>query len=194
MPELPPLIPGDSNLPEHDDLSVGAATVIQRVRAQIGSLNDNITQGEPHFQEHVPSFDDDRWTVLLWNAIGKVNIKEQPKTAYDISSYPYTDAVGGYAVYLGLLVEAIKHFIITYTEEPDTQGLGSAPYLSRRDYWTRWQTTLSLIEGDFEDAVSAFKIGMIGFGSAAILIGGRQVPYGYTPKVRPSARYSWGWY
>lgn len=193
MPDLIPLIPGDSNLPEHDDLSVGAQTVIERVRSQLGSLNDNITTGEPYFQESVPSFDDDRWANILWNAIGKVNIKDQPKTQYDISSYPYDDALGGYALYLAVLVEAIKHFIITYTEEPDTNGLGNAPYLSRRDYWTRWQTTLSLIESDFESAVSAFKIEMIGFGRAAILIGGRQVPYGYTPKVRPSYRYAWGW-
>lgn len=189
MPELQPIPSGV--LEGFDDLPEAAQTMIRRAQEQFGSLYDNVTAGQPHFQEDSPSFDDDRWAVLLWNAVGRVNMTGAPKTSYTVSGYPYSGATGGYAVYLALLIEAMRHFIVTYTEHPQ-DNLQNAPFL-KHDHWQRWKDTLSIIERDFESAVAAFKYESMGFGQSALLIGGRQVPYGYTPKVRPSTRYFWGW-
>lgn len=111
---------------------------------------------------------------LMGVALSKLNGMAQPWSSYTL------DGQNGPAFPLqfwgGLLasmtyVEAIKHLIRSYTEQPQFQGPGIARQ-DRRDYAQRWRQVLEDEQAEVKSQLDVFKIRHIMTGSPRVLVSG----------------------
>lgn len=170
----------------YSDLSTEAQGIIEEVKARFGNLYDSINGG-PHLADESPSFDDDTYALLLKAAVQRVNSKGVVTKSFTLMGFPYIEPIGEGAITLALVVEVIKHFILTYTEVTSATGM-DGPYLSRGDYMDRWEKTRTMFESDLDDAVAALDKAIITAGSgsgSALLIWTNQMPWGTSARVRP---------
>ena len=127
------------------DLPAEAKEVIHVTKERFADCFDSEDFGP--FITEFHRFDNDRLAVLLDLAIGQlflyVNI---PGFILDVKQYPYGNPAFRQAAILALTIEIILHLIRSYTEIPDTTAV-QAPDVRRRDYHSRWQTTLK----DYQD-------------------------------------------
>lgn len=135
--------------------------------------------GGPWLQDRtVKNFSRQKMAKLLPDALYYVNNVDQPVTAFDDSTFPYT----GHSPLLSqaLLVESIYHLMRSYVEQP--QPVGQAiTYFDRRDYLTRWSTVLQGEEKKLQDWLAIFKLQYTGFGASALLVGGYASSLARTP-------------
>ena len=192
---------GESS-PDYDRLDDGMKALVESVWVRFADLFDS-PDGGPHLQVYFQSrFGRGRMAQLLGTALRSLNVMAQPHTTYTIESveqggkgFPL-EAWGG-VLESALYIEAIKHLIRSYVEQPEPTGVNVAR-LDRRDYMQRWQAVLDMERRDFEEAKDHFKIAHMGLGRPRVLVsGGVYGTYGPTRVAGSQAarpRYWTAWY
>jgi hypothetical protein len=171
---------GESS-PDYDHLHSEMKHIVDTVWVRFADLYDSPGGGPnlmTYFQTH---FNRGRLAQLLRIAIGTLNTVAQPHSTYtlddhhDISqgghgaTFPFR--VWGPLLERSLFVEALKHLIRSYVEQPMFVG-GAVTRLDRRDYIDRWNIVLSQEEPVFQRQMEVFKIAHMGMGKPAVLVAG----------------------
>lgn len=68
-------------------------------------------------------------------------------------------------------IEALKHLIRSYVEQPEAVGVNVAR-MDRRDYMSRWQQVLEMEIEDFKGQMDVFKMAHMGLGRPRVLVSG----------------------
>jgi hypothetical protein len=161
--------------PAYDALPAGMQDFLERqVWVRFADLFDSAGGGpnlQSYFQAH---WSRGRMAQLMGVALGKLNGMAQPWSSYTL------DGQNGPEFPLqfwgGLLasmtyVEAIKHLIRSYTEQPQFMGPGIARQ-DRRDYAQRWREVLEDEQAEVRSQLDVFKIRHIMTGSPRVLVSG----------------------
>lgn len=191
---------GESN-PAYDSLDVGMKAIVESVWVRFADLFDSPTGG-PHLQVYFQTrFNRGRIAQLLGMALNRLNTIAQPHMTYSLHGPP-EGAQFPYASWGGLLdnltyIEAIKHLVRSYTEQPLADGI-TVSRLDRRDYMERWMRVLAMEQEDAKASLDVFKIAHMGLGRASVLVsGGVYGDYGPTRLPGSAAarpRYWTRWY
>lgn len=162
---------GESS-PDYDALDIGMRGIVESAWVRFADLFDS-PDGGPHLKVYFQArFTRGRMAQLLQIALGKLNTIAQPHQTYGLhnqNQFPY--AQWGPLLDQALYIEAIKHLIRSYTEQPEVMGITTAR-LDRRDYMDRWMRVLEMEMGDFKNQLDVFKMAHMGLGRPAILISG----------------------
>ena len=160
--------------PDYDSLCSNMKDLIGTVWIRFADLYDSPGGGpnlQTYFQTH---FNRQRLAQLLKIAIGTLNTVAQPHSTYSLCGdggqrFPFR--VWGPLLERSLFVEALKHLIRSYVEQPQFVG-GAVTRLDRRDYIDRWNIVLSMEEPVFQRQMEVFKIAHMGMGKPAVLVSG----------------------
>ena len=173
---------GEAN-PSYDGLCPSMKDIVDTTWVRFADLFDSPAGGPnlmTYFQTH---YNRGRLAQLLRIAVGTLNTVAQPFQTYTIdgdggAAFPV--ARWGALLERSLYIEAIKHLIRSYVEQPMFIG-GSVTRLDRRDYMDRWNIVLGMEEPVFQRQLEVFKIANMGMGRPAILVsGGAYGRYGPT--------------
>lgn len=161
--------------PAYDALPAGWRSAVESVWIRLADAFDS-PYGGPYLQ--VPrqsSFGRNRLAQLLGMAVGRLNTISQPQSTYSTSGeFPF--AQWGPLAEQALYVEALRHLVRSYVEQPDVQ-LGSAvSRLDRRDYMDRWSAVLKDAQDDLERQLDSFRMANLGLGAARVLVSGGVYP------------------
>jgi hypothetical protein len=160
--------------PAYDSLGSDFKGIIETVWPMFADGFDTPTGGLYLQTLYQSGFGRGRMAQLLGLSLSKLNVSAQPTTTYTL------DGVGGplfpIAAWGGLLsqmltVEIIKHIIRAYTEQPDPRNVTLA-FLDRRDYITRWQTSLQAEMETLKPIEEVFRIRHMGLGAPSVLVAG----------------------
>lgn len=103
------------------------------------------------FIEEVSYFNKDRVSSVLEYAINDVMAYcLSPYAEWSLVSYPYKHNFAKGCLQIAMIIEVIRHYIISYVEIPDTSRLG-APDVIRRDYLDRWKGVLQDYQNQLKD-------------------------------------------
>ena len=175
---------------ECDIVEKTAQDIIAEVKERFSDLYDNDDFGT--WLAEGSNFDDTRFTVLMEHAVQKVNSSMMWIGSFNVENYPF-DIVPFYtALRCALLMECIKHFITSYTEDPDVSS-ASSPHAVRRDYKSRWESTLSIYKDDFADASRGLNRCLVqsnGIGTKVLV--GFSSRYANNPRYRRPTPRTWG--
>lgn len=165
---------GESS-PAYDRLDDGMKAVVESAWMRFADLFDS-PEGGPHLQVYFQSrFGRGRMAQLLGVALGRLNTVAQPHTTYSLVGPPegkqFPIAQWGGLLDQALYIEAIKHLIRSYVEQPEAVGVNVAR-LDRRDYMSRWQTILEMEREDFASQMEVFKMAHMGLGRGRVLVSG----------------------
>jgi hypothetical protein len=164
---------GDAN-PAYDSLAPTMKDIVDTTWIRFADLFDSPGGGPnlmTYFQTH---WGRGRLAKLMRIAVGTLNTVAQPFQTYTI------DGDGGAAFPIdkwgpllerSLYIEALKHLIRSYVEQPMFVG-GSVTRLDRRDYQDRWSVVLGMEDPVFQKQLEIFKISNMGLGKPAILVSG----------------------
>jgi hypothetical protein len=173
---------GQAN-PAYDRLSPALKDLVDSVWIRFADLFDHPTGGpnlQTYFQAH---FDRGRMAQLMRIAVGRLNTMAQPFQTYSIDdgqgggTFPVDQ--WGALLETATYVEALKHLIRSYVEQPEFAGSGAVSRLDRRDYLQRWQSILYGTggagggeEGMLRQQLEVFKIANMGLGRPKVLVSG----------------------
>lgn len=157
METLSPTIPGQ---------------IIDHAWLKLEDLFDSELGGPWLRDKTVQSFNKDKMAALLMDALYVINNEYQPVTDFTQDDWPAGDIP---LAAQALLIESIYHLIRSYVEQPTPQG-SEMSWFDRRDYFTRWQSVLTVEEAKFFRLLDIFKLQFTGFGSTSMLIGGHSSP------------------
>ncbi len=190
---------GEAN-PAYDSLPQDMKGIVDAVWIKFADLFDS-PAGGPHLQTYYQThWSRGRMAQLMKSALGRINTMQQPFGTYTI------DGVGGQkfpvAQWGPLLetftyVEAVKHLIRSYVEQPDLRTGTNITYQDRRDYMDRWREIYDLESDMLKSQLDAFKIARLSLSVPSVLVGGgaygRYAPTRIVGMVgRP--RYFYRWY
>jgi len=175
-----------TSAPLYEALSEGMRDIIESVWMRFSDLFDSAVGG-PHLKEYSQSnFGRERIAELLRVAVGRLNTVSQPYQSYGItgdSEFPIVQ--WGALLEQATMVEAIKHLMRSYVEQPSAQGIQSAR-LDRRDYLNRWETVLRIEESTLTSQLDIFKMASMNLGQPSIMVAGGV--YGNLRRNAPPAR------
>lgn len=160
--------------PDYDFLSPEMKDIVDLTWVRFADLFDSPAGGpnlQTYFQTH---YNRGRMAQLLRIAVGTLNTVAQPYQTYTIDgvgSAAFPVAKWGPLLEKSLYIEAIKHLVRSYVEQPMFVG-GSVTRLDRRDYMDRWRMVLSDEEATFNRQLEVFKIANMGLGRPAVLVSG----------------------
>lgn len=157
----------------YDNLTDDMKGLVEKVWVKFADLFDS-PFGGPHLQVYFQTrFGRGRMANLLHSALGRLNTIAQPTTTYTLGPEPPVFPLGTWGSLLetALYIEAIKHLIRSYVEQPEAMGVSIAR-LDRRDYMARWERVLQMEQSDFENQLSVFKIRHMGLGRVRTLVSG----------------------
>lgn len=159
-------------MPNYDLLSDATRLMVEQATWFFADLFDSTTGGpwlNENFQTH---FDYDRIAFLLRQATMKFNVMGYPITRYGVTSDDQAIPANFSELMLwGTKLEAIKHLILSYTEQPDFRNMATT-YTDRRDYADRWRAVLADEKQDYEKAVKLAKRKLLSLGRGSILVAG----------------------
>ena len=162
---------GESS-PAYDALDIGMRGIVESSWLRFADLFDS-PEGGPHLQVYFQArFTRGRMAQLLQVALNKLNTMAQPHMTYSLeqqNQFPF--AQWGGLLDMALYIEAIKHLVRSYTEQPAVEGVTTAR-LDRRDYMERWMRVLEIEQRDFESMSETFKIAHMGLGRPRVLVSG----------------------
>lgn len=175
--EVTPASRALDNLPEDFHSLLGA------VWMRFSDLFDS-PHGGPHLQVYYQTrFNRGRVAELMGTALRRLNVIAQPHMTYTLDGNGgkvFPVAQWGGILEQATFIEAIKHLIRSYAEQPDASSVSLAR-LDRRDYMSRWETVLRMEQEDYEDMIDNFKIAHMGLGRPRVLVsGGAYGHYGPT--------------
>lgn len=150
-----------------------AGIAVERAWTKLEDLFDS-ELGGPHLRDRTLAvFDKTKMAKLLPDALYRIGATYQPAIVYTEDNFPFD----GHSVLASqaLLVEAIRHLMRSYVEQPLPVG-SNVTYFDRRDYLNRWQTIFQLENDLFILWLDLFKQDQIGFGNTATLVGGYNSP------------------
>lgn len=141
--------------------------------------------GGPYLRDvTLANFDKKKLALLTDNALMAINLKP-PAQDFTVDSFPYTQ--GRALLAKSLLIEAIKHLMRSYVEQPNVVGAGQISYFDRRDYRDRWQAMYQIEMEEFKHWLALWKRGFWNFGSGSLLIdlkSGRRQMYPQLDRAR----------
>lgn len=177
----------------YDTLSDGYRSIVDGVWMRFeDGFDSNV--GGPHLQMYAQAnFGHERVAQLMGIALKRINTASQPHTTYAMSAgtdFPFTEWGG--ILEQATAIEAIKHLMRSYVEQPAADGVNVAR-LDRRDYLSRWGEILEIEEKQFEDALAVFKLAQMNLGRGSVLVSGGL--YGSLHPTNPTRRprYLSGW-
>jgi hypothetical protein len=184
MPVLPDIpVDGSGASPIlYADLSADAQVIVIKAKARMNDLFD-AADGGPMLAELSSNFTDDKYALLLEDAIQRINGKGAVSKRYGLDSYPYGDTVAAGALMSSMLISIIRHLILSYTEQAPAEGM-DGPYLSRDDYVNRWAAPLTSLEAELKERIGGLDRLLLGSGTSS-LIWSNQMPWGVSTRVRP---------
>ena len=160
--------------PDYDRLCSSMKELISTVWIRFADLYDSPSGGPNLMTYYQTHFNRQRLAQLLRIAIGTLNTVAQPHMTYTLCGdggqrFPYH--TWGPLLERSLFIEALKHLIRSYVEQPMFVG-GAVTRLDRRDYIDRWNIVLSMEEPVFQRQMEVFKIAHMGLGKPAALVAG----------------------
>lgn len=159
-------------MPNYEALGESARLLVEQASWFFADLFDSATGGpwlQENFQTH---FTYDRMAFLLRMATMKFNVLGYPVTQYGVArgdkAIPsnYSDLI-----LWGTKLEAIRHLITSYTEQPDFRNIATT-YTDRRDYTQRWREVWADEKPDYEKAVKMAKRSLLRLGRGSLLVSG----------------------
>jgi hypothetical protein len=157
--------------PAYDNLPDEYKGLIEKVWVRFADLFDS-PLGGPHLQVYFQSrFTRGRMAQLLDMAMGELNTAAQPWTTYSITAGNFPLDHWGALLEKALYIEALKHLIRSYNEQPMTQGLPVVTQ-DRTHYVQQWRAVLADEMPGFRTQLDVFKIASMGLGRASALVSG----------------------
>lgn len=169
----------------YEALSDTDRSIVETTWSRFADMFDSSTGG-PHLSEYAQSdFGRERLAQLLPLAMSRINVSSQPPQTFSLASqdFPYTQWGG--LLELALYIEAVRHLIRSYTEQPTPQGLQTVR-LDRAQYAQFWRAILNDEMPDFRTGLDAFKIASLQLGRASVLVAGGV--YGEWTRPAPPTR------
>lgn len=156
----------------YDALTDELKMVIESVWLRFADLFDS-PNGGPHLQVYYQTtFGRTKMVGLLKIAVGKLNTLAQPRTTYSIDgTKKFPVAEWGALLEQAAYVEAIKHLVRSYVEQPNAVSVNVAR-LDRRDYMDRWERVLRMEQEDLDSQLEIFKMAHMGLGRAHVMVSG----------------------
>lgn len=160
--------------PGYDRLPGAMKDIVDTTWLRFADLFDSPGGGPNLMTYFQTKYDRGRLGELLTIAVGTLNTVAQPFQTYGLGlpgqpAFPV--AQWGSLLERSLYIEAIKHLIRSYVEQPMFVG-GSVTRLDRRDYMDRWRMVLQDEESTFQRQLESFKISSMNLGKAAVLVSG----------------------
>ena len=155
----------------YEGLSDTDRGLVEMTWMRFADMFDNAIGG-PHLSEYAQSsFGRERLAQLLPFALNRVNTSAQPPSTYSLAEQDFPYGQWGGVLEHALYVEAIKHLVRSYTEQPTPQGLQTVR-LDRSQYAQFWRAILQDEQRDLKDELENFKIASLNLGRAAVLVAG----------------------
>lgn len=161
--------------PSYDNLAPAMKDIVDRVWLRFADLFDSPDGGpnlQVYFQTH---YGRGRMAQLLQIAVGLLNTTAQPFQTYTLdgdggATFPVEK--WGSLLESALYVEAIKHLVRSYTEQPLFQGGSGITRHDRRDYMDRWRAVLDMEQPTLRSQLQVFKISNMNLGRPKVLVSG----------------------
>lgn len=168
--------------------------IVEQTWMRFSDMFDSATGG-PNLGEYAQSsFGRERLAQLLKIALNRVNTSSQPPQTFSLDEGDFPHGQWGGVLEHALYIEAIRHLIRSYSEQPSPQGLQTVR-LDRSNYAQFWRSILQDELPAFEEALDNFKISSLRLGRASVLVAGGV--YGEwsrpIPPTRPRHRMPIGW-
>jgi hypothetical protein len=159
--------------PAYDALNLDMKGVVEGVWIRFADLFDSPTGG-PHLQVYFQArFTRNRMAQLLRVAMNKLNTISQPHMTFTLDPGGQQFPLAQFAGILdsALYIEALKHLIRSYVEQPMPENVQVARQ-DRRDYMDRWQRVLDIELNDFTRQSEVFKMAYMGLSRPRVLVSG----------------------
>ena len=159
--------------PYYDVLSTTMKAVVEGVWVRFADLFDS-PSGGPHLQVYFQTrFTRNRMAQLLRVAMNKLNTMSQPQMTFTLDPAGPQFPVAQFAGVLdsALYIEAVKHLIRSYVEQPMPENIQVARQ-DRRDYMDRWERVLQMEQEDFTRQSEIFKMAYMGLSKPRVLVSG----------------------
>ena len=163
-------------MPNYVALNDHERGVVERITWMFGDLFDTTSSDGPslveEFQTH---YGYERIAQLMQIAVNKINTTKQPLTEFSVGQVIPTPNFP--IAWSGLLqqatyLEVLRHFIRTYSEQPNIAGSSGVAYVDRRDYFSRWQSVLAEEKQGYDQMLVMFKRSYMGLGSGSFILSG----------------------
>lgn len=155
----------------YESLTNEARGVVDSVWWRFADMFDSALGG-PHLKEYAQSnFGRETLGQLYTLALNHLNTSAQPTQSFSVLANDFPFAQFGGLLELGVYIEAIKHLIRSYVEQPEAMNVTTAR-LDRRDYMQRWADVLAIELDDYKRQLAVFKMYFLGLGNSAVLISG----------------------
>lgn len=159
--------------PAYDVLPSTMKGVVEQVWIRFADLFDS-PSGGPHLQVYFQTrFTRNRMAQLLQMAMNKLNTISQPQMTFTLDpagpQFPLAQFAG--VLDSALYIEALKHLIRSYVEQPMPENVQVARQ-DRRDYMDRWERVLQMELNDFTRQSEIFKMAYMGLSKPRVLVSG----------------------
>lgn len=159
-------------MPFYDGMREDAKVLVEQATWFFADLFDSTTGGpwlNENFQSH---FDYNRIAFLMGQAVMKLNVTGQPVTSYGVEvGDPKIPANFTQLSLWATKLEAIRHLIVSYTEQPAYPNTATT-YTDRRDYTDRWRAVLEDEQPELKAAIKMAKRSLLSLGRGSLLVGG----------------------
>lgn len=162
-----------------DELPEPARLIVVTVKERLADSMDNEERGV--WLAEVSGFNDDRMAMLFSQAIRRINARLSNPGSFTAINFPYRSQVGTGAAIASLMVECVKHLIVSYTEQPNVSSVG-APLADRTSYTPKWMDILRIFEEELKEHLAAFN--------REIIFGGDTLSGGMKVLVGNSSRFA----
>jgi hypothetical protein len=135
-------------------------------------------------------FDRDTLSRFVPDVLLEINT-QTPQTDFTLEGYPFLLNDGGALFSTGLFCAAIRHLMVSYTEQPDVMG-SQVSHFDRRRYQQAWKAIYDVEWPRYEKLLAMFKAKSYNLTNAAMLVSNKSGRFRYNGiRTRYSGR-MWG--
>lgn len=113
-------------------------------------------------------FDRDTLARFVPDVLLEINT-QTPQTDFALASYPFELNDGGALFSTGLFCAAIRHLMVSYTEQPDVMG-SQVSHFDRRRYQQAWKSIYDVEWPRYEKLLALFKAKSYNLVNASMLV------------------------